>query len=385
MRNSLWHIKINPFKREHIPAWIIVIGVLNAFVINILHLKLYILTVFIIVDLTYLVLRQVRQAQLKIDPILMTIVGGLAVFFGIAAIHEFEDTKSFIMIFTVIIYISWAYYAVPYLKGIATSFYIIVWVYLIGTWIIYLFFWNQVSDIFNETPQKLGMMTAGIHRSYGLVYNALTNGYLLLILFYIFLCYSPKSKLLLTVLLITIGTTLVRGAFVSLVFFIVLYSILKIRIKTLIFMVICLVIAYFSVKDVAVIIDSIVTAKDSQGSAQLHMNDIIYSLENIATHMLGFGFSREAFVESWIFAIFLITGWIGGAFFVGLFVYLFFKIDSKGDMKRTVAFISFIPPAIVIPFYSFNLSFLLFWMLIFLFFHEGKKNKVTFLKKIGIA
>lgn len=378
----MWHIIINPFNREHLPAWLIFIGVLNAFVINILHINIFLLSFFIVIDLIYLLLKHLKQSILKLNPFVITLTAALTSFILFAIYISHENMKQAVMFITGVAYILWGYYAAQGFKINFTSFSFSVWMYLAGTWFLYLFYWQPVAEFFYSDPtyNMLGLKTFGIIRSYGLIFSPLTNGYLLLTIFYIYFFYSPRSLFLMLVILLTLATTLVRGAFLSIIFFFFIYLISQRRIVLLLTMSALFCLAYFSLPEVKLVLDSIITQQDSAGSAQKHANDLFFALEQIPLNPIGLGFSENAWVESWWLEVVLITGWFGGLFFVLLFSYLIFKILLTRQLVKSVAAISFVSPAIVIPFYTFNLAFLLFWFLMFLFYHDTQekwKLKVT--------
>lgn len=346
---------------------VILLGIIQAVLVNIVHVDIFVLNIFVVCHLGYTLLRKLKSEKVAVDPYYLIIVSALFVFVIIAAIIALKNKKELIYNFNMLLYIMWAYFNAGRLTGKFSFAKKILWVYLLISLLIHFFWWEKVARIFYHGEHFLGLTTMFIPRLYGLLFNPLSNAYFLLIIFYFLVSSKQKDYLLYFVLLVSILLCLVRASWISLFIFSAMSSVVKKKFGFIFLMFAGIVAVYFTVPQIAETINSIVTLQDSQGSAQLHMIHIEKALSMLKENIAGFGFDYGITLESWMLVFGLETGWFGLFFFVAFFAYSGLKMLKKKKLVELIILVSFIPIMIIIPFYTFNLPLLLFMMMIFRF------------------
>lgn len=158
---------------------------------------------------------------------------------------------------------------------------------------------------------------------------------------------------------------------VSIFIFSALYCVVKKKVGLIFLMLTGIAVAYLTVPPVSQTVNSIITLQDSQGSAQLHIMHIDKALSMFKENITGLGFSDEVKLESWILVFGLATGWFGLFFFAIFYIYSAMKMLKRWKFVELIILISFFPIMVIIPFYTFNLPLLLFFIMVFRFtLHE---------------
>ena len=174
--------------------------------------------------------------------------------------------------------------------------YVLIWVYMIVSFILYLFYWEPIaimvsSQYYEGDDIFLSVRTNGFNRSFGLLFNILANGYFLLLIFFITnALHRTKFSLFKIILIFSIASTITRGAIVPMVLFLFLNSIYEKRWALLAAIFLIFTVVYHLFTPATLVVDSILKMEDSQGSAQMHQSNVIDALTIILDNPIGIGF-----------------------------------------------------------------------------------------------
>ncbi|MFP4680816.1 MAG: hypothetical protein ACLFQB_10085 [Chitinispirillaceae bacterium] len=88
---------------------VILLGILQAVMVNIVGINLYILNVFIATHFAFILLQKLRAKRVTVEPVYITIITALSVFVVIGAYISTGILKQLIYNFNMLLYMSWAY------------------------------------------------------------------------------------------------------------------------------------------------------------------------------------------------------------------------------------------------------------------------------------
>jgi len=248
--------------------------------------------------------------------------------------------------------------------------YYLIWFYLITSFLIYFFAWDFFASLTYSQEGNLGLTTNGLKRSYGLLFNPLANAYFLLIVFFMSMAVDEKEHMLFKlVVLFSIFLALTRGAMVSLALFIALYLFYRRKWLYILICVLLVLISYYTLEPVQIIIDSIITLEDSQGSAQGHEESMVYAIDIMLDNPFGVGFANKH-TESWVLNYGMFYGFMGLIVIISYFSYIAFKLLLKKKGLFFILFVSFLPVTLIIPFHTFNLPIVLFFVFTYFLYYR---------------
>lgn len=357
--------------KNNILSVIIIIGIIQAIITNILNIGIPLLPLFNVFFLVlYYATSLFGDHKIKFNAEFYILVFGLSFLFIIGVAKDSTNVKEIVFHLNVIV-------AILVGKTIAkdsdfkfkipVNFLI---VYLIISIIIHVFFWETVASKIYLGDDYLGLKTNGFNRLYGLLFNPLANAYFLLLMLFFTYSIHRKGFFILKFLLVAcIALAITRGAIVSLGLFLVFYLIHERKWVYIALITGMIYLAYLIVEPVTIIIDSIIKMEDSQGSAQAHNESMSNAIDYILNTPFGGGFS-DKFVESWILNYGLFYGYAGIAVLLIFMAYIGFNLLRKGKIYFAMLFVSFLPVTLIIPFHTFNLPIVLFFVFTYYLYYR---------------
>ncbi|MDY0907168.1 hypothetical protein [Pedobacter sp. CFBP9032] len=357
--------------KNNILSVIIIIGIIQAIITNILSIGIPLLPLFNVFFLLFYYATSLFGAhKIKFNAEFYVLFLSLSFLFLIGVAKNSTNIKEIIFHLNVII-------ALIVGKTVAKDYdfqfkipvkFLIA--YLIISIVIHVFFWELVAGKIYSDDGYLGLKTNGFNRLYGLLFNPLANAYFLLLMLFFTYSLHRKGFFLLKVLLVAcIALAITRGAIVSLGLFLVFYLIYERKWVYIALIIGMIYLAYLLVEPVTIIIDSIIKMEDSQGSAQAHNESMSNAIDYILNTPFGGGFS-DKFVESWILNYGLFYGYAGIAVLILFMAYIGINLLRKGKIYFAMLFVSFLPVTLIIPFHTFNLPIVLFFIFTYYLYYR---------------
>lgn len=360
--------KLNVLLGDEIFGIVFILGLFQAFFNAFLRLDFPVLQLFLLGDLSLILyLKYLRDSKFLLNKYVILAVFILLSLFLLGVIKDTENSRYIFIHLNAVLVFFWAFLRIREVRQLNFNlFWNILFVYCVLSLAIYLFFWDKIAYIIyvKEYGYDLGLRTSGIPRSFGLLFNPLSNGYFLLLCLILYAITTKNNFLFFLLLLISFSITLVRLAFVSYFVFSLLSLIYNRKYLILsIFFVLC-IFAYFIFEPVSIVVDSLISMSDEQGSIDAHVFSVFDAIDLMKDSIFGYGF-KEIGIESWIFDYAVVYGFMGFLIFMLFYIIGIFHFLFKRNYWGLIFILSFIPVVVGIPFHSFNLPVMIFFLIIF--------------------
>lgn len=348
------------------------IGIFQAVLVNIVKINIPVLTLFTAFYITLAYFGQPKNQLhlIKFNVSFYLLLVSLVALYVLAIAHSLENKGQIAFHLNVIISLIFGKTISrdPHVKfEIPVKF---LWYYMVFSLLIYFFAWEPIAGLIYEGDDNLGLKTNGLRRLYGFLFNPLANAYFLLIMFYFtYALKENKLGMFKLALLFSMLLALTRGAMVSVALFGALYLVYRQKWRIILACLVALIMAYFILEPVAIIIDSIIFLEDTQGSVQGHEQSLRDAITTLVENPFGLGFA-DIHTESWVFNYGLYYGFAGVIALVLFFFYISFKLLLKRKLFYCMLFVSFIPVTLIIPFHTFNLPILLFFVFTYYLYYR---------------
>lgn len=357
--------------KNNILSVIIIIGIIQAIITNILNLGIPLLPLFnVFFLLFYYATSLFGNHKIKFNAEFYILFLSLSILFLIGIAKDATNFKEITFHLNVVIALIVGKTVAKdsdFQFKIPVNFLI---AYLVISIVIHVFFWEIVAAKIYSGDDYLGLKTNGFNRLYGLLFNPLANAYfLLLMLFFTFAIHKKGLFILKFLLVACISLAITRGAIVSLGLFLFFYLIYERKWFYIALIGGFVYLAYLFFEPVTIIIDSIIKMEDSQGSAQAHNASMSNAIDYIISTPFGGGFSDQ-FVESWILNYGLYYGYAGIAVLLLFMAYIGINLLRKRKIYFAMLFVSFLPVTLIIPFHTFNLPIVLFFVFTYYLYYR---------------
>ena len=363
-------------------SFLLILGITQAFFLNILHIPLYILTAYVYL-LFLFYFKNIFFDQLRFIILYLFIFYELLIIIIDFVLIDSSLFKEFIYHINSLVYIMVPLLIMYEAKKIVFSskkLLYITGVYLLLSLIIYLFAWEMFAQVFYTKNSWFGglYLSGSIKRMYGLFWNPLASAYTFLLLIFIGVMLRYKSKSFYIITGLIIALSFVRTAYVSLGIFFILFLLFKKRIFIFFGLILVGLWLLVLIEPIQSIVMSILQFKDSTGSAQEHLSNYMIGLNSMA-HIFGAGFQSAELtggwnerLESWIFQFAYVHGLIGSLPLILLFLTGMIIIFCDRNYIGLFSFIAFLAVLISFPVYTFNMTLLTFTLLFALALNKDK-------------
>lgn len=363
-------------------SFLLLLGILQAFFINILHIPLYLLTGYIYF-LFFLYLKNIFFDQFRFIILYLLIFYELLIIIIDFLLIESSFLKEFIYHINSLVYILVPLLIMYETKNIvfdSRKLLYVIGTYFILSLIIHLFAWETLAQIFYTKNSWFGglYLSGEIKRMYGLFFNPLASAYTFLLLIFIGVMLHYKSTTFYIVSTLIIIVSFVRSAYASLGIFFILFILFKKRFFLLFGLVFVGLGLIIMIEPLQAKILEIIQFQDSTGSAQEHLSNYIIGLSSMGD-FFGVGFqSAESSggwnvrLESWLFQFAYVHGLIGSLPLILIFIVGIFIMISDRNIVGVAAMIAFSPIILSFPVYTFNVSLLIFTVMFALALNKNK-------------
>jgi|GEM_PF-4296157 len=355
---------------------ILIIGIIQAWLVNVLKVGIPILTIFILVHivlrlaisrLTALKYFISRQALFFVFLFVMLLIYGTLI--------SLESIKDLLYLLNVPIVIFWVDLIPKKIDNNLNLFFRFFLVYCLISFVIYFLYWDELANIIykNSTGHLWGLKTSGIPRSFGLILNPLSNAYIILIGTCLYLYIKGKTGVTFFVFMLALALCLVRLSMITMLLSLLIYFIFQKKYLLLFIFSIIFIFLAISIEEVRTILVSILTLSDSKGSIQLHVEHFFYGINSLIEYPWGRGITDEH-IESWAFRYALNFGILGMTVYLIwlLGTMLVFVLNKK--IYEFLLLMTFVPIFVGIPFHSFNVPLILFFLFLRILNDSGSFN-----------
>ncbi|RJE71717.1 hypothetical protein [Reichenbachiella sp. MSK19-1] len=350
---------------------VLVLGVFQAILYNFFSISIPIVTLFVFLSIF---LNYISEGSVIVNRTFLfySTLFVLVTFYGVIISMESFKDLFYLLNFPILLIWVTSLKNRP-VKGLK-SFYKLLIIYSLISVLIYFFFWDIFANIYQlNKGHQLGIRTSGIPRSYGLVFNPLSNAYVLLIGIAIYLFFERRHSIVLVIFIAALILALVRLSMISLVLILVSYLVYMKKFFSIALAIILLVCFYFFIPSVNTIVNGVLTLSDSQGSTQLHVEHFLYGLLYLKDDLIGQGIVNDP-IESWYFKYTVLFGVLGFIVFTFWLLTYGYLLGARKNIFGAMLFFSFLPVFIGIPFNEFNLPMTLFSIMLALFWNNNRNE-----------
>ena len=351
-------------------SFLLLLGIIQAFFVNILHIPLYILTGYIYL-LLFFYLKNIFFDQFQFIILYLLIFYELLIIIIDFLLIDSSFLKEFIYHINSLVYIlvpMLVMYETRYIIVFSKKLLYITGIYFILSLMIHLFAWETLAQIFYTKNSWFGglYLSGEIKRMYGLFWNPLISAYTFLLLIFVGVLLSYKSRAFYIISGLIIMFSFVRTAYVSLGIFFILFLLFKQRILLFLGLVVVGLWLIVLIEPLQSVVMGIIHFQDSTGSAQEHLSNYIIGLNSMGD-IFGVGFqSAESAggwnvrLESWIFQFAYVHGLIGSLPLILIAITGMIIMLKDKNIIGLVSMLAFLPVLISFPVYTFNITLIIF-------------------------